>query len=102
MTKMDFLTDAERAQMEVLMAKATERMRKSKGTAFNEAHHFLFLHCQCECRRQMERNKQAKEEFEQDVRTLLNHICSFCHKHRIPMCKKDDSGEEDDELPLPF
>ena len=104
MTEVDFLTPDEREQINNLMAKASERMRRSREKAsVNESHQFLFLHCQCECRHQMEQNKQVKEEFEQDVRTLLDHICNFCHKHKIPMCRKEDAGgEDDDELPLPF
>lgn len=104
MTEADFLTPNEREQINNLMAKASERMRKSREKAsVNESHQFLFLHCQCECRRQMEQKEQIRDEFEQDVRTLLDHICSFCNKHRIPMCRKDDAGgEDDDELPLPF
>lgn len=105
MTEVDFLTPDEREQINTLMAKASERMRKSREKAsVNESHQFLFLHCQCECRHQMERNEQMRNEFEQDVRTLLDHICSFCNKHRIiPVCRRDTAGSEDeDELPLPF
>lgn len=102
MTEADFLTHDEREQINNLMAKASDRMRKSREKASaNESHHFLFLHCQCECKRQMEQKEQIRDEFEQDARTLLDHICSFCHKHRV--CRKDDAGgKDDDELPLPF
>ena len=50
MQEMDFLTPDEREQINNLMAKAAERMRKSRETASNESHQFLFLRCQCECR----------------------------------------------------
>lgn len=103
MTEADFLSPDEMEQINNLMAKASERMKKSREKASaNESHQFLFLHCQCECRRQMEQKEQIRNEFEQDIRTLLDHICSFCHKHRIPVCRKEDAGGEDDELPLPF
>lgn len=102
MDEMDFLTPEEKEQMQSLMAKAAERMRKSKEETSNESHQFLFLHCQCECRRQMERKEQIKEEFAQDVRTLLDQICTFCRKHGFPVCKQESSGDEEDELPLPF
>lgn len=104
MTEVDFLTPDEREQINNLMAKASERMRKSREKASaNESHQFLFLHCQCECRHQMEQKEQIRNEFEQDARTLLDHICSFCNKHRIPMCRKDEGESgDDDELPLPF
>lgn len=102
MQEMDFLTPEEKEQMQSLMAKAAERMRKSEEKTPNESHQFLFLHCQCECRRQMERKEQIKEEFAQDVRTLLDQICTFCRKHGFPVCKRESSGDEDDELPLPF
>lgn len=102
MQEMDFLTPDEREQINNLMAKAAERMRKSRETASNESHQFLFLRCQCECRQQMEKKEQIKEEFAQDVRTLLDQICSFCRKHGFPMCKREASGDEEDELPLPF
>ena len=102
MTETDFLTPDEQEQINIIMAMASERMRKNREEApVNNPHHFLFLHCQCECRQQMERKEQVKEEFERDARTLLDHICSFCHKHGIPVCRKDDAGDEDDE-PLPF
>lgn len=103
MNEMDFLTPEEKEQMQSLMAKAAERMRKSeRNNSDNESHQFLFLHCQCECRKQMERKEQIKEEFAQDVRTLLDQICTFCRKHGFPMCKREASGDEEDELPLPF
>lgn len=102
MNEMDFLTPEEKEQMQSLMAKAAERMRKSKEETPNESHQFLFLHCQCECRRQMEKKEQIKEEFAQDVRTLLDQICTFCRKHGFPVCKREASGDEEDELPLPF
>lgn len=102
MDEMQFLTPEEKEQMKSLMAKAAERMRKSKEETSNKSHQFLFLHCQCECRRQMERKEQVKEEFAQDVRTLLDQICTFCRKHGFPVCKRESSGDEDDELPLPF
>lgn len=102
MQEMDFLTPEEKEQMQSLMAKAAERMRKSKEETPNESHQFLFLHCQCECRRQMEKKEQIKEEFAQDVRTLLDQICTFCRKHGFPVCKQESSGDEEDELPLPF
>lgn len=102
MDEMQFLTPEEKEQMKSLMAKAAERMRKSKEETSNESHQFLFLHCQCECRKQMERKEQIKEEFAQDVRTLLDQICTFCRKHGFPVCKREASGDEEDELPLPF
>lgn len=102
MDEMDFLTPEEKEQMQSLMAKAAERMRKSKEETSNESHQLLFLHCQCECRKQMERKEQIKEEFSQDVRTLLDQICTFCRKHGFPVCKRESSGDEEDELPLPF
>lgn len=103
MTEADFLTPDEREQINNLMANASERMQKSMEETSNESHHMLFLHCQCEIRRQMEQKEQMRNEFEQDIRTLLDHICCFCQKHRVPMCRKDDAGgEDDDELPLPF
>lgn len=103
MTKTDFLTPDEREQINNLMTKASERMRKSMEKAsVNESHHFLFLHYQCECRQQMKQKEQLKKEFEHDIEVLLNQICNFCHKYGIPVSRKDDSGEEDDELPLPF
>lgn len=102
MQEMDFLTPDEREQINNLMAKAAERMRKSRETASNESHQFLFLRCQCECRQQMERKEQIKDEFTQDVRTLLDQICTFCRRHGIHMCKREASGDEEDELPLSF
>lgn len=102
MQEMDFLTPEEKEQMQSLMAKAAERMRKNKEETSNESHQFLFLHCQCECRKQMERKEQIKEEFSRDVRTLLDQICTFCRKHGFPVCKRESSGDEEDELPLPF
>lgn len=102
MQEMDFLTPDEREQINNLMAKAAERMRKSRKTASNESHQFLFLRCQCECRQQMEKKEQIKNEFAQDVRTLLDQICTFCRRHGIPVCKRETSGDEEDELPLPF
>lgn len=105
MNEADFLTPDEREQINTIMAKASERMQRSREKAStNESHQFLFLHCQCECRRQMEQKEQIRNEFEQDTRALLDHICSFCNKHRIiPVCRRDTAGSEDeDELPLPF
>lgn len=102
MTEADFLTPEEREQINSLMAKAAERMRKSREKSPDrESCQFLFLRCQQECRKQMEQKEQAKEELEQDIEILLNQICTFCRKHCLPVCGKEDSSEEEEELPFP-
>ena len=103
MTEADFLTPEEREQINSLMEKAAERMRKSREKSpATESCQFLFLRCQQECRKQMEQKEQAGEELEQDIELLLDQICTFCRKHCFPICRKGDSSDEDEEeLPFP-
>lgn len=103
MTEADFLTPDEREQINSLMAKAAERMKKSRErSSAKESHQFLFLHCQQDCRRHLEQKEQASEELEHDIELLLNQICTFCRKHCLPLCEKDGAEEEDEEeLPFP-
>lgn len=105
MTEADFLTPDEREQINRLMAKAADRMMKSREkTSDKESScHFLFLRCQQECRKQIEQKKQVQEELEHDIELLMSQICTFCQKHCFPMCGKENSADEDEEeLPLPL
>ncbi len=103
MTEADFLTPDEREQINNLMAKASERMRKSREKASaKESCQFLFLRCQQECKKQIEQKEQVREELEHDIELLLNQVCTFCRKHCFPLCEKDGADEEDEEeLPFP-
>lgn len=105
MTETDFLTPDEQEQINSIMAKASERMRKSReeASAKESSCQFLFLRCQQECRRQVEQKKQVQEELEHDIGLLMSQVCTFCRKHCLPMCGKEDSEDEDgEELPLPL
>ncbi len=100
----DYMTEEEQRQIDVLLGKAKERMRKRQVA--NQEHQFLFLGCQCECYGEMmlqNQEKQKKADFEEDIQKLLKQICGFCKRHRG--CFREGEGEEgegEDEEELPF
>lgn len=91
---MDFLTPEEREQMEVLMAKAAERIQKNKANACRyESDQFLFVRCQLEGRQHVEREQREKvAAIERDITILMNQVCSFCQKHCIPVYKNTEDA----------
>ncbi len=103
MTEAYFLTQDERDQINNLMEKASERIRKiNDKDSDKESWQFIFLHCQKEFIKHLEQKNQIREELEHDIELLLNQICTFCRKHCLPVCEKDGADEEDEEeLPFP-
>lgn len=97
----DYMTEDEQRQIDVLLERAQERMRK-KQTASHE-HQFLFLGCQCECYEGMVQQNQEnpkKVDFEEDIQTLLQQICDFCKWHRACFREGEMEGEVDEDLPF--
>lgn len=101
----DYMTEAEKQQVDALLEKARERMRNKQLSS--QEQQFLFLGCQCEYYKGMLRQNQENQQkidFEEDVQKLLNQICDFCKRHRSCFRKEEAKegrkGEEDDELPF--
>ena len=99
----DYMTDAEKRQVDILLERAQKRMRE-KQVASHE-HQFLFMNCQCECYEgmvQQNQEKTKKVDFEEDIQTLLQQICEFCKRHRA--CFREGGKEEKEEVDedLPF
>lgn len=102
MEKMNgYLTVEEKRQMEEIMQRAAERMKNSRGEK-DGAMEFLLLHCQCESKKQMEAENSEAEEYEADVRRLLEQACSFCRRRNYGICNrnKEESEKVDKELPF--
>lgn len=97
----NYMTTEEQRQVDSILEKAQERMRK-KQVASHE-HQFLFLGCQCECYQTMVQQNQEHQErcdIEEDIQRLLQQVCDFCKRHRICFREGEKEGEVDEDLPF--
>lgn len=98
----NYMTTEEQRQVDSILERAQERMRKKQ--AARHEHQFLFLGCQCECYEgMMQQNREYQErcDFEGDIQKLLQQICVFCKQHRICFREGEmEEGEVDEDLPF--
>lgn len=96
----NYMTTEEQRQVDSILERAQERMRKKQ--AASHEHQFLFLGCQCECYEGMVQQDQEKIDFQEDIQALLQQICDFCKRHRA--CFREGEmereGEVDEDLPF--
>lgn len=76
----DYLTGEERRQMDVLLAKAEERMREKGEDGCSGQ--LLLMTCQCKCKQVLEKEEE-KERFKGDVKKIFSDICNFCKGHDL-------------------
>lgn len=99
----DYMTEDEKRQIDALLDRAQERMRRKQG--FGKEHQFLFLNCQCECYEGMmhqDCEHQERCDAEEDIQNVLRQICDFCRKHRACLWEggMEREGEVDEDLPF--
>lgn len=90
MSLKDYLTGEENRQLDVLLAKAEERMREKEEERCRGQ--FIMMSCQCG---QASQNEEKRDNFPNDIENLLGQICDFCKKHS--MCPEYCA----EELPFP-
>lgn len=101
----NYMTEEEQRQVDCILERAQERMRRKQATSNGQQ--FLFLKCQCECYEGMMRQAQDHEhqeefDFKEDIQKMLRQICDFCRKHRACLWEggMEREGEVDEDLPF--
>lgn len=99
----NYMTHEEQRQVDSILKRAEERMRKKQY--FGSEHQFLFFGCQCGCYEKMERQNQEHQEkidFGRDVQKLLRQLCGFCRQQGACLWEGGMEGEGELDEDLPF
>lgn len=88
------MTEEEQRQIDVLLNRAKERMRKKQTS-----NQFLFRECQCQIVRQNPERNSLPKSCMADMNVFLEMVCGFCREHGCCRCSETE-GEDEDELPF--
>ena len=91
----DFMSEAEREQMDALLMTANARRQYHEAHRCGEQH--FMMGCPCGCGQDAEGQYGEDNGLPADMAKIFGDICEFCKKYG--MCQ-DECGDE--ELPFPL